>query len=442
MRPNKYLLKSALVASSGGFLFGFDTAVISGTTHALVARFALSPAQLGITVSSALWGTVVGCILAGFLGDRAGGRNALRIMAALYLASSLGCALAPTWTTLLLFRCIGGLGIGGSSVLGPVYISELSPPSLRGRFVGLFQINIVVGILFAYLSNAIVAAQHLHAAEWRWELGIPAIPALLFLCLLFGIPQSSRWLVTKNRIEEAREVLLLLGAPNAERELKEIISSVRVDGTGKPEPLFKKEYRVPIMLAVCAGLFNQLSGINAILYYMNDIFEAAGFSKVSGDRQAVIIGATNLVATLLAMAVIDHLGRKTLLLWGSIGNALCLFGVAAIIVMGSHQKYLVWLLVANIFFFATSQGAVIWVYISEIFPNRVRAKGQSLGSSAHWIMNAIISATFPIMARKSGGYPFVFFAAMMLTQFIVVLMWFPETKGVSLEQLQKQLQIA
>jgi sugar porter (SP) family MFS transporter len=442
MALNRVLLKSAAVGSIGGFLFGFDTAVISGATRAISSRFFLSPVELGITVSSALWGTVLGCVLAGYLGDRIGGRNALRLMAILYLLSALGCAFSPTWSALLIFRCIGGLGIGGSSVLGPVYISELAPAPLRGRFVGLFQINICVGILCAYVSNGFIAARHLGAAEWRWELGVPAIPALLFLLLLVGIPQSSRWLVTKGRIEEARRVLQQLSEPNPERELNVIIESVASHDPERKQSLFIRAYRTPILLAIAIGMFNQLSGINAILYYMNDIFEAAGFSKVSGNVQAVLVGLMNLFATLLAMSVIDRLGRRTLLLWGSVGTSFCLSGIAFVFLSHTHQEYLVWLLVANIFFFASSQGAVIWVYLSEIFPNRVRAKGQGLGSSAHWVMNALISGIFPVMSKKSGGYPFVFFAAMMVLQFFAVLLWFPETKGVSLEQLQKQLKIA
>jgi SP family arabinose:H+ symporter-like MFS transporter len=442
MALNRVLLKSAAVGSIGGFLFGFDTAVISGATHGISSSFSLSAAELGITVSSALWGTVLGCVLAGYLGNRIGGRNALRLMAVLYLLSALGCAFSPKWSALLIFRCIGGLGIGGSSVLGPVYISELAPASLRGRFVGLFQINICIGILCAYLSNGLIAARGLGVAEWRWELGVPALPALLFLFLLFGIPQSSRWLVIKGRIAEARAALQQLGEPNVEGELNAIVGSITSHGLEETQSLFVRRYRTPIFLAVAIGIFNQLSGINAILYYMNDIFEAAGFTRVSGNMQAAFVGLMNLAATLLAMSVIDRLGRRVLLLWGSVGTSLCLSGIAYIFLSHSHQQYLVWLLVANIFFFASSQGSVIWVYLSEIFPNRVRSKGQGLGSSAHWVMNAFISGIFPIMSQKSGGYPFVFFAVMMALQFFVVLFWFPETKGVSLEQLQKQLNIA
>jgi sugar porter (SP) family MFS transporter len=279
------------------------------------------------------------------------------------------------------------------------------------------------------------------AAEWRWKLGVTAVPAAFFFVMLFGIPRSPRWLVKKGRIDEAREVLRLIGEENYEQELKDIIESIDAEHVTS-DALFTAKYRVPIFLAISIGMFNQLSGINAILYYLNAIFEHAGFSKVSGDLQAVAIGATNLLFTMLAMSVIDKVGRKKLLLIGSVGTALCLAGVAAIFLIGRHENLLVWMLVGYIAFFAFSQGAVIWVYISEVFPNRVRAKGQSLGSFSHWIMNALISWTFPLMAASSGGYPFVFFSAMMVLQFFVVLFCYPETKGISLEEMQKKLHIA
>lgn len=440
MKPNSYLLKSTIVAALGGLLFGFDTAVIAGTTHALTDTFHLSPTALGITVSSALWGTILGSLFAGIPGDKFGRRDSLRIMAVLYVVSALGCALAWDWTSFVLFRFIGGLGIGGSSVLGPMYIAEIAPAKWRGRLVGFFQFNIVFGILLAYLSNYIVGTVQLGAVEWRWKLGIPAVPAVFFLLFLFGIPRSPRWLVKKQRIPEAREVLRLTGEGNYEQELQEIIVSIDTEHS-LSDSLLSWKYRFPIFLAVSIGMFNQLSGINAILYYLNDIFAYAGFNKVSSDLQAVAIGGTNLVFTMLAMSVIDRIGRKTLLLIGSIGTAACLGGVAAIFITKSHQNLLVWLLVGYIAFFAFSQGAVIWVFISEVFPNRVRAKGQSLGSFSHWIMNALISGIFPLLAASSGGYPFVFFALMMVLQFFVVLLVYPETKGISLEAMQKNLKI-
>jgi sugar porter (SP) family MFS transporter len=441
MKLNAVLLKSTAVAALGGLLFGFDTAVISGTTRALTDTFHLTPGALGMTVSIALWGTIIGSMLAGIPGDRFGRRDSLRVMAVLYVVSSLGCALAWNWTALVIFRFIGGLGIGGSSVLGPMYIAEIAPAKRRGRLVGLFQFNVVFGILLAYLSNYIVGTMGFGAAEWRWKLGVPALPAFLFLLFLFGIPRSPRWLVKKQRMAEAREVLQMIGEEDYEQELQDIVASIDTEHDAS-DALFSWKYRLPIFLAVSIGMFNQLSGINAILYYLNDIFGYAGFSKVSSDLQAVAIGATNLIFTMLAMSVIDRIGRRTLLLIGSVGTAVCLAGVAAIFLTHSHESFLVWLVVGYIASFAFSQGAVIWVFISEVFPNRVRAKGQSLGSFSHWFMNALISGLFPLLAASSGGYPFIFFSLMMCLQFLVVLFVYPETKGVSLEQMQKQLGIA
>jgi sugar porter (SP) family MFS transporter len=439
---NSYLLKSAVVAALGGLLFGFDTAVIAGATGALSAKYALSPAMLGLTVSSALWGTILGAMFGGIPGDRYGRRPSLQITAVLYLLSALGCALAFDWYSLLVARFIGGLGIGASSVLGPMYIAEIAPADKRGRLVGFFQFNIVFGILLAYFSNYVVGTMGFGDAEWRWKLGIPAIPAALFSAMLFTIPESPRWLARRGRMREAEDVLRSTGDPNYRTDLAEIAASVDEGRGGRSEPLFIAKYKFPIFLAVSIGMFNQFSGINAILYYLNDIFEKAGFTKVSSDLQAVAVGATNLLFTMIAMSVIDKLGRKKLLLIGSIGTAAALAGVAAIFFSGAHQDLLVWCLVMFIAFFAFSQGAVIWVYLSEVFPTKVRAKGQSLGSFTHWIMNAAISGVFPVLAASSGGAPFVFFAVMMVAQFFVVLMTYPETKGYSLEEMQKKMGIA
>ena len=439
MKLNLYLLKSTVVAALGGLLFGFDTAVISGTTSGLTQTYTLSPGMLGLTVSIALWGTVVGSLLAGIPGDRYGRRDSLRIMAVLYLISALGCAGAWNWDALVLFRFIGGLGIGGSSVLGPMYIAEIAPASWRGRLVGFFQFNVVFGILLAYLSNYLIGLQRLGLAEWRWELGVTAIPAAFFFLMLFTIPRSPRWLVKKQRTAEAREVLKMTGEPNYEQQLAEISASIDAEHGHADEPLFSAKYRLPIFLAVSIAFFNQFSGINAILYYLNDIFTDAGFNKISGGLQTVIVGLTNLIFTMIAMSVIDRFGRKKLLLIGSVGTAACLFGVAAIFATGRRHDLLIWLLVTYIAFFAFSQGAVIWVYISEVFPNRVRAKGQSLGSFTHWIMAALISLGFPTLARWSKPLPFVFFAAITVVQFFVVLLVYPETKGVSLEKIQQKL---
>ena len=438
---NANLAKATAVGALGGLLFGFDTAVIAGTTHQLTVVFHLTPSSLGLTVSIALWGTVIGAMTAGVIGQKYGRRETLRVLAVFYVLSALGCALAFSWPILVASRFLGGLGIGGSSVLGPVYIAEIAPGKWRGRLVGLFQINIVIGILLAYFSNYRIALLGLGANDWRWMFGVSAIPAALFLIMLFGIPRSPRWLATQNRIDESRSVLQMMGSPNPEAELKEIVDSIHLERAQKSEPLFSRKYRLPIFLAITIGMFNQLAGINAILYYLNDIFAAAGFTKVSGELGPVAVGAMNLFATLLAMTVIDKLGRKTLLLIGSVGLVGCLSGLAGIFLTHSHQKYLLWLLIAYIAFFAISQGAVIWVYIGEVFPNRVRAKGQSVGSSSHWIMNATVSWIFPVLFARSHGIPFVVFAFMMVVQFFVVLFFYPETKGYTLEEMQHRLGI-
>ena len=442
MKLTNLLVRSTIVAALGGLLFGFDTAVIAGITNALTNTYHLSPGGLGLTVASALWGTIIGAMLAGIPGDRFGRRDSLRVMAVLYVVSAIGCAFAWNWYALVLFRFIGGLGIGGSSVLGPMYIAEIAPAKWRGRLVGFFQFNVVAGILLAYFSNYLIGLVGLGSNEWRWKLGVSAAPALLFFLMLYTIPRSPRWLASKGRVDEARNVLQQIGEEDVEGELAQMVASVDLDQSHGAEPLFTWKYRLPLFLAISIGMFNQLSGINAILYYLNDIFAKAGFSKVSGDLQAVTIGATNLLFTLLAMSIIDRVGRRTLLIIGSIGTAACLAGVAAVFFSGRHENLLVWLLVGFIASFAFSQGAVIWVYLSEVFPNRVRAKGQSLGSFTHWIMNALISWAFPILAAYSKAVPFVFFSAMMVLQLIVVLTVYPETKGVTLEAMQKKLAIA
>lgn len=439
MAMNSNLIKSTVVAGLGGLLFGFDTAVIAGTTGALTDLYKLSPTQLGVTVASAVAGTVFGSILAGFPGERYGRRSSLQLMAVLYVVSALGCALAWNWHSLLVFRFVGGLGIGGSSVLGPMYMAEIAPARLRGRLVGIFQFNVVFGILAAYLSNYLLTLANLGAHEWRWDFGVATAPAVLFLLLLLVIPESPRWLVKRGRTDEARQVLEQTGEQNYATALQEITESIVSEEKQTGDRLFSRRHAFPIFLAVTIGLFNQLSGINAILYYLNSIFAYAGYSHVSANLQAVAIGATNLLFTMIAMTVIDKIGRKKLLLVGAVGTAACLAGVAAIFFTNRHQGALLWLLVGYIAFFAFSQGAVIWVYLAEVFPNSVRAKGQSLGSFSHWFMNALISLTFPYMAASSGGYPFVFFSLMTIVQFFVVLFFYPETKGITLEAMQKKL---
>jgi sugar porter (SP) family MFS transporter len=288
----------------------------------------------------------------------------------------------------------------------------------------------------------LIGSLNLGAAEWRWDLGVTALPAAFFFIMLFTIPRSPRWLVKKQRSAEALEVLKMTGETNYLQQLQEITASIDAEHGHADEPLFSTKYRLPIFLAVSIAFFNQFSGINAILYYLNDIFAGAGFSKVSSSLQAVFVGLTNLIFTMVAMSVIDKFGRKKLLLIGAVGTSACLAGVAGIFISGRRPEMLIWLLIAYIAFFAFSQGAVIWVYISEVFPNRVRAKGQSLGSFTHWIMAALISLGFPAVARWSKPLPFVFFAVLTAIQFFVVLFAYPETKGVTLEEIQKEMSVA
>jgi sugar porter (SP) family MFS transporter len=435
------LVKSTAVAGLGGLLFGFDTAVIAGATKSLTALFHLSPASLGLTVAVALWGTITGAVLAGIPGDKYGRRDSLRALAILFLISALGCSLAWNWLSFVTFRFVAGLAIGGSSVLGPMYIAEIAPAKWRGRLVGFFQFSVVFGILAAYFSNFIIGTMGFGEFEWRWKLGISAVPAAVFFFLLFYIPRSPRWLVKKGRVDEARQVLMLIGEENAEEELRQIVDSIDLEHAGEKQHLFSRKFRFPVFLAVTVAMFNQLAGINSILYYLNDIFERAGFTKVSGDIQAVVIGATNLCFTMVAMSVIDKLGRKSMLLIGSVGTCVCLAIVSFLFHAGTHEHLLIFPLIGYIAFFAFSQGAVIWVYISEVFPNVVRAKGQSLGSFTHWLMTAILSWIFPLLSAHSAAVPFAFFSSMMAVQFFVVLFVFPETKGISLEDMQKKLGI-
>lgn len=440
MRPNVNLMKATLTGALGGLLFGFDTVVISGAIDALTRLYHLSPQGKGWTVAIALIGTIVGSLAAGQIGQKLGGRETLRITAVLYVLSAIGGALAWSWPSLMVFRFVGGLGIGASSVLGPVYIAELAPAKWRGRLVGAFQFNVVFGILLAYSSNYLIRTMHLGAAEWRWQVGVAAIPAAFFLVLLFGIPRSPRWSASKDRIDEALAVLKQMGEPDPEAELADIRAALAEEHVTAHERVFQWKYRYPLFLAITIGAFNQLAGINAILYYLNDIFQAAGFSQLSGDAQAIAIGATNLLFTMVGMSVIDKVGRKTLLLIGAAGTAACLGAVSWLFKTNSHPGALVWLLITYIAFFAMSQGAVIWVYIGEVFPNAVRSKGQGVGNCSHWTMNAIIALAFPVLVAGVGrSAPFTFFAIMTVVQFVVVLFFYPETKGQTLEALQRKL---
>jgi sugar porter (SP) family MFS transporter len=433
-------MRATLTGALGGLLFGFDTVVISGAIDALVRLYDLSAQGKGLTVAIGLVGTVVGALGAGVVGQRLGGREALRMTAALYVVSAIGCGLAWSWPSFMLFRFVGGLGIGASSVLGPVYIAELAPAKWRGRLVGTFQFNIVFGILLAYVSNYWIRTLGLGSTEWRWQVGVAALPAVGFLVLLYGIPRSPRWSASRDRIDEALAVLKMMGEEDPEAELDDIRAALAQEHATAHEPVFRWKYRYPLFLAISIGAFNQLSGINAILYYLPSIFASAGFSQISGDKQAIGIGFTNLVFTVVGMSAIDRLGRKTLLLIGAAGTAGCLAAVAWLLTSNAHQAALVWLFVTYIAFFALSQGAVIWVYIGEVFPNAVRSKGQGVGNASHWIMNTIIAMVFPVLVVSIGrSAPFIFFAVMTVVQFVVVLFTYPETKGQTLEALQRKL---
>jgi sugar porter (SP) family MFS transporter len=447
LRPK--LITATLVAALGGLLFGFDTAVISGTTHWLKDVFDLTSFWLGFTVAGALIGTIVGSILVGRPADRFGRRYILFVLAIFYFISAVGSAFAWSWVSFLLFRFLGGLAVGGASVVSPMYIAEISPARVRGRLVAVTQFNIVLGILLAFFSNFLIAGLDLGAVEWRWMFGVEALPAAAFFFLLFLNPCSPRWLVAKGRIDEAKAVLETCGTDSGsiEKEIQEIQSSLDLEHHSLREPFFIRKYMKPIFLAVAIAMFNQLSGINALMYYAPYIFKMAGAGSESALLQTVAVGGTNLIMTMLALAVIDFFGRRKLMLVGSFGYILSLGMTAwAFYTYGTEftaAGSLVVLISLLIFIasHAFGQGAVIWVFISEIFPNRVRARGQALGSFTHWFMAALISWTFPMIAAESGGHTFAFYGICMVGQLIWVLFIMPETKGVSLEQIQKKLGI-
>ena len=450
MKTKAFVLKSSLIAALGGLLFGFDTAVISGTTETLQKLWSLSDTSLGFTVASALIGTIIGAILVGWPTDRFGRRNMLMVLGLLYFLSAVGSALAWNWTSFLIFRFIGGLGVGGASVVSPMYIAEISPAKSRGRLVALAQFNIVFGILLAFLSNYIITTLNLGVVEWRWMFGVEAFPAALFFALLFLTPYSPRWLAAKDRMDEAKTVLHKIEADPAaaDAELVAIQQSLDLDHHRMNEPFYTKAYLKPIMLAVMIAFFNQASGINAILYYAPKIFKMAGAGAASAMLQSVIIGLTNLIFTIAALTVIDHFGRKVLMIVGSIGYIVSLGTASAVFfTFGADFSSAggVVLLTAIIVFIAShafGQGAVIWVFISEIFPNRVRARGQALGSFTHWVFAALISQTFPMIAGAfGGGAIFAIYAGLMVLQLVWVLTIMPETKGVPLEEIQKKLGI-
>lgn len=433
---NSLVLRSSMIAALGGLLFGFDTAVISGTTGDLRRVFSLGDGALGFTVACALIGTILGALAAGWPADRWGRRATLLIVAALYVGSALGSAWPWSWGALLLFRFLGGIGVGMASVVCPLYIAEIAPAPRRGRLVALAQFNVVLGILLAYLSNWLIGGLRTDGDAWRWMLGIEAVPAAAYFALLFLTPESPRWLLGRGAVEEARRVLEAVGSEDGIESLRRSLSE---ESTGGGDSLFSRRYRRPVLLAIAIAAFNQLSGINAIIYYTPDIFRMAGCDRAGALLQSVVIGGTNLALTMAGLSLIDRFGRRTLMLVGSIGYLVSLSATAYSYYAGAGGLLLLASLVVFIAAHAFGQGAVIWVFLSEIFPNRVRARGTALGSTVHWIMAAIISWTFPLIASRSGGHTFTAYALCMAGQLVWVLAIMPETKGIPLEAIEREV---
>ena len=432
----------SITSALAGFLFGFDTVVISGAEQKIQSLWALNPGMHGIAMASALYGTVLGSLLGGWPTDRFGRKATLLWIGVLYVISAVGCAYAWNVSSFIAARFIGGLGIGISTVAAPLYISEIAPPAYRGRLAGMFQFNIVFGIVIAFLSNALLAGIGENA--WRWMLGVAAFPSLLYTVLCFGIPESPRWLIARKGDREAGLRVLRLIEPDApeaqiEAEAAEILagSSERVGSSH----FWSRKLRIPILLAVLIAFFNQLSGINAVLYFAPRIFELTGLGAKAALLQSVGIGVTNLIFTFVGLGLIDRLGRRTLLYIGSVGYITSL-GLVAWAFFTEHFSIVPVCIFAFIAAHAVGQGAVIWVFIAEIFPNRHRAEGQALGSFTHWIFAALLTTFFPKMVTAfAPGYVFAFFCGMMVLQLIWVKTMVPETKGVPLEQMQKKLGI-
>jgi sugar porter (SP) family MFS transporter len=434
---------SAAVAALGSLLFGFDTAVISGTTEALRQAFGLSDNSLGFTVSSALFGTMLGALTAGRPADWWGRQRVLALLAILFLVSAVGCATAGNWYALLFFRFLGGVAVGGSSVVCPMYITEIAPAAQRGLLVAVSQLNIVVGILLAYFSNYLVAA--VLGAEnpiaWRWMFGVMAFPSLAFFVTAILIPESPRWLVKRSRPSDAIAVLRRFGRTDPERECRDIEESLSAGAVGGTEHLFQRKYLKPLLLACMIAVFNQLDGINAVIYYTADIFRMAGADKAGALMESIIVGVTNLVITLVGMALIDRVGRKALLLVGSVTFVLS-HGLAAWVFATHAQGWFVIIaLMGVVGSHAYSQGVVVWVIINELLPNAIRASGSAAACFLMWTLAAAIGWIFPIIAHASGAIAFGFFACMMVLQFILVARFLPETKGLSLEEVQKSLHL-
>jgi sugar porter (SP) family MFS transporter len=447
---NPLVVRSAIVAALGGLLFGFDTAVISGTTEDLERVYGIGGFMLGFTVATALIGTIVGALFAGGPVDRYGRKKVLFAIGVLYFVGALGSGLVTNLWLFMAFRFLGGIGVGVASVVAPIYTAEVAPPRYRGRLVGLVQFNIVLGILLAYLSNFILASTLSSDIAWRWMFMVMAFPAVVFFLLLFTTPETPRWLYMVGRRAEAVETIhrLTNSRDEAEFEIREIEQTLANDAEAARAPFFVRQNRKVILLAVAIAAFNQLSGINAILYYANDIFRMAGAGNNSAALQSVVVGLVNLITTMAALTVIDKIGRRKLMLVGSIGYLVSLGALAAVFTIydgqftGASSVMVLGALVVFIAAHAFGQGSVIWVFISEIFPNRIRARGQSLGSLTHWVFAAVVSWTFPgVAAALGGGAAFGLFFVCMIGQLVWVLKVMPETKNVPLEEMEENLGI-
>ena len=438
----------SLIAALAGFIFGFDTVVISGANLPIKELWHTSPWFHGLFIMSmALWGTVVGSIFGGIPTEKYGRKKVLLWIGILFSISAIGSALAQGPYMFSFFRFIGGLGIGVSSVAAPTYISEISTPQTRGRLGAMYQFNIVFGILIAFLSNYFLQG-HGGVNDWRWMLGVMAVPSLIYTVMVFGIPESPRWLLAiRKDITGAKTVMQRLGVPDPDAEIETITKSNEHEArSGHSTNFFSSKYKTVIWLAFMVAFFNQWSGINFILYYAPEILERAGLAAKDSLFNSIAIGGTNLVFTFVGLYLIDKAGRKTLLTIGSIGYIISLSMVAWAFYSGAGAGFLLMFLLLFIASHAVGQGAVIWVFISEIFPNRVRATGQSFGASVHWVFAALITLITPVFLDKDNGifkdnpYPiFAFFAFMMVLQLVWVLTKVPETKNVSLEELEKKL---
>lgn len=433
---NKILVWS-ITAALAGFLFGFDTVVISGADKKLQLLWDSSDTFHGtVVMAMALWGTVLGALLGGIPTNRLGRKKTLLIIGILYTLSALGSALANDPWTFAVFRFIGGLGVGASTIAAPAYISEIAPAKDRGRLVSLYQFNIVFGILIAFLSNYLLSG--LGENSWRWMLGVEAFPAALYTLFVISIPQSPRWLLSRSRTEEARAVLSRI---NPDVDVEQLMLEANPDKDRvHHENIFMKKYRFPLMLAFLIAFFNQLSGINAFLYYAPRIFGEAGLGESTALLSSIGIGLTNLAFTLLGVFLIDRLGRKTLMYLGSVGYIVSLSLVATAFFLGWSAMAVPVFLFLFIAAHAIGQGTVIWVFISEIFPNHLRASGQAMGSTTHWVLAAVIPSLIPLLFSSIGaGVVFLFFAVMMVLQLLFVIFMMPETKGIPLEILSKKL---